>query len=215
KTDLIPALGRNLVKVGRYEDAINVLGGKASDQTDLDLGKACWMTGRKDQAIQAFERVSAARLHKLSAEVALAAITGDIKHWQEAYHAERVEQDYFILARLEDLLPKSNHLVLAFIFRYAGIYEPAIYTKAVEEAQKVLDGDPKNFYALMTIGTAYQRIGRLPEAGRYTQQARDLYPKSGEPASRLASPPLVSPKPDAQTTTFFLAAAAQIETPTP
>ncbi len=125
-------------------------------------------------------------MHKLSAEVALAAITGDDKHWEEAYHSERLEQDYFILARLEDLLPKSNHLVLAFIFRYAGIYEPALYTKAAEEALKVLDGDPKNFDALMTIGTAYQRIGRLPEAERYTQQARDLYPKSGEPSSRLA-----------------------------
>src|SRR5262249_42349699 len=119
KTDLIPDLVRNLVKVGRYEDAINVSGGKASNLTDLELGKAYWMTDRKDQAIQAFERASAARLHKLSAEVALAAITGNVRHWEEAYHAERVEKDYFILARLEDLLPKANHLVLAFIFRYA------------------------------------------------------------------------------------------------
>src|SRR5215813_3804006 len=216
KTDLIPALGKNLVKIGRYEEAINVFaGGKPSNQTYLELGKAYWMTDRKDQAIQAFERASAARLHKLSAEVALAAITGDIKHWQEAYHAERVEQDYFILARLEDLLPKSNHLVLAFIFRYAGIYEPAIYIKAVEEAQKVLDDDPKNFDALMTIGTGYQRIGRLPEAGRYTQQARDLYPKSGEPASRLASLALVSPKPDPQTVISFMDAAVKLEPANP
>jgi tetratricopeptide (TPR) repeat protein len=211
---VIPALGKNLVKVGRYEEAINLLG-KPSGLTDLELGKAYWMTGRKGQAIQAFERASAARLHKLSAEVALAAITGDIKHWQEAYHAERVEQDYFVLARLEDLLPKSNHLVLAFIFRYAGIYEPAIYIKAVEEAQKVLDDEPKNFDALMTIGTAYQRIGRLPEAGRYTQQARDLYPKSGEPASRLASIALVSQKPDPQTVISFMDAAVQLEPANP
>src|SRR5262249_36954730 len=91
KTDLIPDLVRNLVKVGRNEDAINVSGGKASNLTDLELGKAYWMTDRKDQAIQAFERASAARLHKLSAEVALAAITGDVRHWEEAYHAERVE----------------------------------------------------------------------------------------------------------------------------
>jgi tetratricopeptide (TPR) repeat protein len=215
KTDLIPALGKNLVKVGRYEEAINVLGGKPSTLTDLELGKAYWMTDRKDQAIQAFERASAARLHKLSAEVALAAITGDIKHWQEAYRSERVEQDYFVLARLEDLLPKANHLVLAFIFRYAGIYEPAIYIKAVEEGQKVLDDDPKNFDALLTIGTAYQRIGRLPEAGRYAQQARDLYPKSGEPASRLASLALVSPKPDPKTIISFMDAAVKLEPANP
>jgi tetratricopeptide (TPR) repeat protein len=215
KTDLIPGLGRNLVKVGRYEDAINVLGGKASEQTDLELGKACWMTGRKPQAIQAFERASAARRHKLSAEVALAAITGDIKHWQAAYHAERIEQDYFILARLEDLLPKSGHLVLALIFRYAGIYEPGIYIKAVEEAQKVLDDDPKNFDALMTIGTAYQRIGRLPEAGRYTQQAHDLYPKSGEPPSRLASLALISAKLDPKTIISFMEEAVKLEPANP
>jgi tetratricopeptide (TPR) repeat protein len=215
KTDLIPDLVRNLVKVGRYEDAINESGGKASNQTDLELGKAYWMTDRKDQAIQAFERASAARLHKLSAEVALAAITGDVRHWEEAYHAERVEKDYFILARLEDLLPKANHLVLAFIFRYAGIYEPAIYIKAVEEAQKVLDDDPKNFDALTTIGTAYQRIGRLPEAGRYTQQARDLYPRSGEPPSRLASIALVSPKPDPQTIISFMETAVKLEPANP
>ncbi len=211
KTDLIPALAKNLVKVGRYEDAINVLGDRASTQSDLDLGKAYWMTDRKDQAVRAFERASASRFHKLSAEVALAAITGDNKHWEEAYHSERLEQDYFILARLEDLLPKSNHLVLAFIFRYAGIYEPALYTKAAEEALKVLDDDPKNFDALMTIGTAYQRIGRLPEAERYTQQARDLYPKSGEPSSRLASIALQKPKPDPQIVISFMEAAVKLD----
>src|SRR5215813_14294635 len=200
KTDLIPALGKNLVKIGRYEEAINVFaGGKPSNQTYLELGKAYWMTDRKDQAIQAFERASAARLHKLSAEVALAAITGDIKHWQEAYRAERVETDYFILARLEDLLPKAEPLVRAFIYRYAAIYDGSFYNRAAEEALKALNDDPHNFDALLTIGTAYQRIGRLPEAGRYTQQARDLYPKSGEPLSRLASLALISAKPDPQT----------------
>ena len=211
KTELIPALAKNLVKVGRYQDAINVLGDRASTQADLELGKAYWMTDRKDQAVRAFERASAARMHKLSAEVALAAITGDNKHWEEAYHSERLEQDYFILARLEDLLPKSNHLGLAFIFRYAGIYEPALYTKAAEEVLKVLDGDPKNFDALMTIGTAYQRIGRLPEAERYTQQARDLYPKSGEPSSRLASIALQKPKPDPQIVISFMEAAVKLD----
>jgi Tfp pilus assembly protein PilF len=116
---------------------------------------------------------------------------------------------------LEDLLPKANHLVLAFIFRYAGIYEPAIYIKAVEEAQKVLNDDPKNFDALMTIGTAYQRIGRLPEAGRYTQQARELYARSGEPASRLASIALLSPKPDPKTVISFMDAAVKLEPANP
>ncbi len=52
KTELIPALAKNLVKVGRYQDAIKVLGDRASTQADLELGKAYWMTDRKDQAVQ-------------------------------------------------------------------------------------------------------------------------------------------------------------------
>src|SRR5262249_38328748 len=123
--------------------------------------------------------------------------------------AERIEQDYFILARLEDLLPKSDHLVLAFIFRYAGIYEPALYNKAAEEALKALDKDPKNFAALMTIGPAYQRIGRLPDATRYIQQARELYPQSAEPSSRLGSLALAGPKPDPQKIIPFMEAAVK------
>ena len=49
--------------------------------------------GRKDEAIQAYQRASSALIHKLSAQVALATITGDIKHWEEAFRAERIEQD--------------------------------------------------------------------------------------------------------------------------
>src|SRR5207248_1869822 len=188
KTELIPQLVKNLVKSGRYEDALSTAKTyKGPLALDLELGKAYWMTGRKDDAIQAYQRASKALIHKLSAEVALAGITGDIKHWEEAYRAERVEQDYFILARLEDGLSKASPLELSFIFRYAGIYEPAFYNKAAEEALKVLNDDPRNFDALMTISTAYQRIGRLPDATRYLQLARDTYPKSGEPPSRLAS----------------------------
>jgi tetratricopeptide (TPR) repeat protein len=215
KTDGIPDLVKNLVKVGRYQDAINAAKSKTAGQIDLELGKAYWMTGQTDQAIQAFQRASAGLIHKLSAEVALAAITGDVRHWENAYRAERVERDYFMLARLEDLLPKANHLVLAFIFRYAGIYEPALYTKAAEEAQKVLDDDPKNYDALMTIGTAYQRLDRIPDAARYTEQARALYPKNGEPLSRLGSLALIAPKPDLQTITGYMEAAVKLEPDNP
>src|SRR5215475_4275008 len=211
KTDGIPDLVKNLVKVGRYQDAINAAKSKTAGQLDLELGKAYWMTGQTDQAIQAFQRASAGLIHKLSAEVALAAITGDVRHWENAYRAERVEQDYFMLARLEELLPKANHLVLAFIFRYAGIYESALYTKAAEEAQKVLDDDPENYHALMTIGTAYQRLDRIRDAVRYTEQARARYPKNGEPLSRLGSLALTAPKPDLQTITGYMEAAVKLE----
>src|SRR5205823_1615254 len=48
RTDLIPQLVRNLVKVGRYEDAINAAKTyKGAVPLDLESGKAYWMTGRK------------------------------------------------------------------------------------------------------------------------------------------------------------------------
>jgi tetratricopeptide (TPR) repeat protein len=215
KTDGIPDLVKNLVEVGRYQDALNAAKSKPAAQLDLELGKAYWMSGQTDQAIQAFQRASAGLVHRLSAEIALAAITGDVRHWENAYRAERVERDYFILARLEDLLPKANHLVLAFIFRYAGIYEPALYAKAADEAQKVLDNDPKNYDALVTIGTAYQRLGRIPDAVRYSEQARDLYPKNGEPLSRLGSLALMASKPDPQTIIGYMEAAVKLEPDNP
>src|ERR1051326_878964 len=140
---------KSLVKLSRFEEAIAAgKNYKGSVSLDLEIGKAFWMIGRKDDAIQAYRRASAGLVHKESAEVALAAITGDIKHWEEAYRAERIEQDYFTLARLEDLLPKSDPLVRSFIYRYACIYDPEFYNKSAEQAANILAGDPKNFDAL-------------------------------------------------------------------
>jgi tetratricopeptide (TPR) repeat protein len=212
RTDLIPQLVKNLVKVGRYDDAIATAKTyKGSAALDLELGKAYWTTGKRDEAIQSYQRASAGLVHKLSAEVALASITGDVKHWKEAYRSERIEQDYFVLAQLEDALTKASPLVRAFIFRYAGIYEPSFYNKAAEEALKVLDQDPKNFDALMTIGTAYQRVGRLEDAKRYVQLARDQYPMSGEPPSRLASLALLGQKVDPQEVLQLMETAVKLE----
>jgi tetratricopeptide (TPR) repeat protein len=216
-TDMIPQLVKNLVNAGRYEEAVTVGAGfsrpapaKAGAYA-IELGKAYWMLGQKDDAVQSFRRASTALVHKLSAEVALAAITGDIKHWEEAYRAERIEKDYFILARLEDVLPKAGPLVRAFIYRYAGIYDSSFYNKAAEEALKVLNDDPRNFDALMTIGTAYQRLGRLADAKRYMDLARDVYPKSGEPASRLASLALLSEQKDPKLIQAFMELAVKLD----
>ena len=212
RTDLVPDLVKNLVKVSRFAKAIEgAKKYKGAAVSDLEVGKAYWMLGRKEDAIQALRRASAARVHKLSAEIALAAITGDIKHWEEAYRSERVETDYFILARLEDVLPKAEPLVRAFIYRYAGIYDGSFYNRAAEEALKVLNDDPHNFDALMTIGTAYQRLGRIDDARRYIELARDLYPKSGEPPSRLANLALVSEPKDPQTILGLMETAVKLE----
>jgi tetratricopeptide (TPR) repeat protein len=208
----IPQLVKNLVKVGRYDDALSVASRyKGALPPDFELGKAYWMTGRQSEALRSYERAAAGRVHKLSAEVALAAITGDIKHWQQAYRAERIEQDYFILARLEDVLPKGSPLVRALAFRYAGIYEASFYNEAAQEALKVLNDDPKNFDALMTIGTAYQRLGRLDDAMRYIEQARELYPKSGEPPSRLANLILLGPKQNPQKVIQLMETAVSLD----
>jgi tetratricopeptide (TPR) repeat protein len=212
QTELIPQLVKNLVKAGRYEDALMAAKNyKGSVALDLELGKALWMTGRRDDAIQAYERASSGLIHKLSAEVALAAITGDVQHWQRAYRSERVEQDHFVLARLEDALPKGSPLVRSLAYRYAGIYDASFYNNAAQEALKVLNDDPKNFDALMTIGTAYQRLGRIDDAERYIQQARDLFPNSGEPPSRLASLALIKPKGDPQKIIQLMETAVKLD----
>ena len=212
RTDFIPQMVKDLVKLSRFDEAIDVgKNYKGPVFLDLEIGKASWMLSRKEDAIQAYRRASAGLVHKVSAEVALAAITGDIKHWEEAYRAERVEQDYFTLAHLEDLLSKSDPLVRSFIYRYAGIYDPWFYNKAAEEALKVLSENSGNFDALMTISTAYHRLGRINDAKRYAQMGRDLYPKSGEPVSRLASLSLLSEPKDPQQILQFMETSVKLE----
>ena len=212
RTDVVPQLVRNLVILSRFDEAVIAAKAyKGSVSLDLELGKAFWMMGRKDEAIQAYRRTSAALVHKLSAEVSLAALTGEIKHWEEAYRAEHVEQDYFVLAHLEDLLSNPDPLVRSFVYRYAAIYDPWFYNKAAEEALKVLSEDPKNFDGLMTISTAYQRVGRIDDARRYLQTARDLYPKSGEPVSRLGSLALMMEAKDPQQILQLMETAVKLD----
>lgn len=188
RMDLYPALIRNLVKDGRYSDAIAAAQRyKGQIPVDLELGKAYWMTGQKEAAIRSFEKASAALVHKLSAEVALAVLTGDIRHWREAYKAERIETDHFILGKLEAPLQSAPPMVRAFAFRYAGIYDSYQYNRAVEHALKVLEEDSKNFDALLTVSTSYHRLGKVKEATRYVEETAELYPNSAESWSRLAS----------------------------
>src|SRR5438105_1445448 len=84
RMDLYPGLIRNLVKDSRYEDAIKASRlYRGSIPVDLEIGKAYWMLGARDAALQAFTRSSAGRVQKVSAEVALAVLTGDVRHWRE------------------------------------------------------------------------------------------------------------------------------------
>ena len=115
-----------------------------------------------------------------------------------------------MLARLEEVLSKASPLIRALAYRYAGIFEPSFYNNAAEEAVTVLNDDPKNFDALMTIGTAYQRLGRIDDARRYIERARDLYPNSGEPPSRLASLALLSPKEDPKRILLLMETAVKL-----
>ena len=92
-----------------------------------------------------------------------------------------------MLAQLEAILPKASPLVRGFIYRYTGVFDSFFYNTAAEEALHVLDQSPTNFDALMTIATAYHRLGRVDDAVRYIQIARQAYPNNAEPLSRLAN----------------------------
>jgi tetratricopeptide (TPR) repeat protein len=186
RLDIYPLLIRNLVRLGRPAEALAA--GRAYSGTiplDLEIGKAHWLAGNRDEAIRAFERASAARIHKLSAEVALAAITGDRRHWREAFRAEWVAKDYFILGQLEAVLKTASPLDKAFAYRYAGLFDTELFNRSAEEALVVLKTEPDNFDALMVLGTAYLRLGRFDDAMRYVQLGADRHPDRAEVWARL------------------------------
>ena len=210
RMDLYPGLIRNLVKDARIEDAIAAASRyKGPVPVDLEIGKAYWMLGRKDAAIPYFERASAGKVHKLSAEVALATITGDLRHWREAYRAERIENDHFILGKLEMALQTASPMFRAFAYRYAGIYDAFFYSKAVEQATKVLGDEPRDLDALLTIGTAYHRLGKVSDAVRYMEQTVEFYPREAEGFARLAS--LAIDGKDATKTLAYMTKAVDLE----
>jgi tetratricopeptide (TPR) repeat protein len=212
RTDLYPALIKNLVRTGRFQQAIDL--GKnyaGAIAVDFELGKAYWMAGRADEAIRSFGRASEALVHKLPAEVALHAITGNVEHWREAYKAERPEQDYFILARIQELLDNRSPLIRSFAYRYAALFDMRFYNKAAEEALHVLDENTENFDALMTIATAYQHLGRIDDATRYVERAREAYPRRAEPVSRLASLALAAEDKDVTRIVSLMEQAVRLE----
>ena len=186
RTEIYVPLVRDLLRVGRSADAIAAVGGyHGSPPLDLELGKAYWLAGNSEASVRAYTRASAGNTHKMSAEVALATITGNSRHWTEAFRAEWFEKDYFVLAQLEELLKVSPALEKALIYRYAGLYDAELFNNAAREALAALDAQPENFEALMTLGTAYARVGRIDDAIRYVQQAADRNPDRAEVWSRL------------------------------
>lgn len=183
---LYPLFIQNLIRLERPAEAIaarTAYSGSAS--LDLEMGKAHWLAGNRDEAIRAYERASAGRTHKLSAEAALAAITGDARHWREAFRAEWIEKDYFVLAQLEPLLQTASPLDKAFIYRYAGLFDNELFNQSAEQALLVLKTEPDNFDALMILGTAYLRLGRFDDAIRYVQQGAESHPDRAEVWARL------------------------------
>lgn len=205
-----PSLIRNLVRLGRVEEAIAVRGDyHGNTPLDLEMGKAHWLAGSKEEAIRAFMRASSGRTHKLSAEAALAAITGERRHWLEAFRAEWVEKDYFVLAQTEDLLKTASPVDRAFVYRYAGLFDEELFNDAAREALASLDSEPDNFDALMTLGTAYLRLGRVDDALRYVRQGADKHPERAEVWSRLGQ--LALAKSDADLAEQSMMRAAKME----
>jgi tetratricopeptide (TPR) repeat protein len=177
------------------------------------MGKAHWLLGNRDEAIRAYERASAGIHHKLPAEVALAAITGDRRHWREAFRAERIEKDHFVLAQLEDYLKAASPLDKAFVYRYAGLFDPWLFNPSAEQALAVLKTEPNQFDALMILGTGYFRLGRVDDAVRYVQQGADRYPDRAEVWSRLGQ--LTLTRGDAAAALPLLEKAARLEPSNP
>jgi tetratricopeptide (TPR) repeat protein len=202
-TELIPGLVRDLVLVGRAEEAL-AAGARYSGPISLDLefGKAEFLLGNRQRSLQHYARASAEGTHKLSAEVALAALTGDSSHWLEAFRAERLEHDYFVLAQLQGLLTSATPLVKGFIYRYAGLFDVSFFNASAQYALSHLDLEPDQFEALMTLGNAYQRLGRTDDAKRYVERARDLYPRRAEPWSRLGQIALAANNPQSALENF-------------
>ena len=186
RIDLTLPLIRDLIKVGRFDEALaagrSYRGGAA---IDLEMGKAHWLAGDRAGALAAYSRAAASRTHKLSAEVALAVLTGRPGHWTEAFRAEWPQRDYFILAQVEETLESSSPLVKAMAYRYAGLFDTTFFNKSAEHALTALDEDPDGFEALMTLVTSYFRLGRLDDAFRYADRSRQLYPRRAEVWSRL------------------------------
>jgi tetratricopeptide (TPR) repeat protein len=184
--DLYPALIRNLVALGRARDAVAAgRNYKGRTPVDLELGKAHWLAGNRSEAIRAFERASAGVHHKLPAEAALFAITGEANHWREAFRAELLVKDYFVLGLLEEALPKAGPLEKTFIYRYAGLFETELFSESARHALEVLNSDSVQFDALMSLGTAYLRLGRADDAVRYVSLAGEKFPEHAEVWARL------------------------------
>ena len=243
RTELRAQMIRDLVKAGRFPEAVDwaelgdgdrIRGRRPNSRIldvgirspspssvsvpqflDFDLGKAYWMAGRKDDAIRAYRRASSGLVYKLPAEIALAGITGDAAHWREAFRAERPVQDYFVLAQTEDLIAKADPLTRAFIFRYAGLFNPYFYNKSAEEALRVLNDKPRDFDALMAIANAYQRLGRTDDAARYLEQARETHPREAEPLSRLANLSLAAGSKNPQRVLDLMSQAVKLEPANP
>ena len=76
--------------------------------------------------------------------------------------------------------------VLSLVWRYAGIFEPAFYNRAVEEGIKLVPPASTDLGILLTMAPAYERLGRLAEAKRYLERAGSRYPDRPEPLARRA-----------------------------
>jgi tetratricopeptide (TPR) repeat protein len=213
-TDIYPALIGHLVSLGRYDEAIAARSKyRGLTPLDLEMGKAYWLDGNREEAIRAYTRAAADKKHQLTAEAALAAITGDRRRWIEAFRAEWIEKDYFVLAQLEDVLKMASPLDRALIYRYAGLFDRDLLSKAATEALSVLEGEPDQFEALMTLGTAYLRLNRVDDAVGYAQHCADRHPERPEPWSLLGQ--LALAKQDVTTAEQHFAKAVRMEPSNP
>lgn len=100
---------------------------------------------------------------------------------------KNTERDKVIAAR--DALAKQPSLTphdrirLAILRIRLREFDPALM-----ELQQAYAANPRDFYAMSALGTVYQQMGQVPEAVRYLEAARDLFPADfpGSPAQIAA-----------------------------
>lgn len=212
--DLLPKLISDLVAAGQYERAIEYSTRHTGPEPiDMEVGKAYWMLGDVARAKLRFEAASHHGIHKLSAEVALAIITEDASHWRAAFRAEHPEKDYWVLGQLDGLSSRAPALIKPLIWRYAAIYEPHFYNRAVEDAILLTGPESDNLDILLTVGTAYEHLGRFDEADRYITRAIESHPYAAAPVSRLAK--LALQKGESSTVVSLMERAVSLEPSNP
>ena len=187
---MYPALIKNLVKIGRFDDAIDVcaeIPGRDSSSISSSAKRIGW-SGQKDAAIQALRtcfRGLRAQTSRLRLRWPPSPETS--KHWRKRSGPSASSRTISFWRSSKNCCRRPVRLSARSSFVMPEFTKRAFYNKAAEEALKVLEPILANLDALMTIGTAYQRLGRIDDAPGTWSAPRRISPAARSRYSRLAN----------------------------